>query len=224
MVQTISRPLSGAPPPRRPQKPAESPLGDVFNQLGAALLAPPQLMGGAAGAPTPVKTVPISPGAMPVDPLLEKTAAEYGLDPKVFTRIAQIESGGNPNAVTGSYRGLFQLKGGSFDPAENARAAAQGFVSQTQDFIRKYGRQPTAAELYMVHQQGPGGYAAHTANPDAPAWQNMASTAEGRQRGPQWARAAIWGNVPTQYRNQFGSVDNITSRQFLDLWRKKVGL
>ena len=69
MVQTISRPLSSSAPPRQPQRPTEQPLGDVFNQLGAALLAPPRLMGGATGEPTPVKTVAISPGSMPNGPI-----------------------------------------------------------------------------------------------------------------------------------------------------------
>jgi hypothetical protein len=156
--------------------------------------------------------------------MLERTAAEYGLDPKVFARIAHIESGGDPNAVTGSYQGLFQLRGGSFNPEENARAAGAKLSAESRAFAAKYGRSPTPFELYMVLQQGDGGYAAHSANPDAPAWQNMGNTAEGRQKGPGWARQAVWGNVPTQYRARFGNVDNITSRQFLDMWREKFGM
>ena len=223
MVQTISRPLERAPV-RRPAPQRAADLGSVLGGLGEDLLLGRAQQPAGAMTPTPVQTVPFSGTPGQFGPMLEQTAQQYGLDPNMFKRIAQIESGGNPNAVTGSYQGLFQLKGGSFDPAENARAAADSLAQATRTFTAKYGRPPTPADLYMVHQQGPGGYAAHTANPDAPAWMNMASTAEGRQRGPQWARSAIWGNVPTQYRSQFGNVDNITSRQFMDMWRQKVGM
>jgi hypothetical protein len=50
----------------------------------------------------------------------------------------------------------------------------------------------------------------------------MASTREGRERGEAWAKQAVWGNIPAQLQAQFGSVDNITSRQFLELWRGRV--
>jgi hypothetical protein len=81
----------------------------------------------------------------------------------------------------------------------------------------------TPAEQYLVHQQGVGGATAHLSNPDQPAWQSMLSTGEGRQKGEGWARKAIWGNVPDQYKAQFGSVDNITSGQFADMWRDRFG-
>lgn len=224
MVQVLgTQPRNYALPARKSASAASQPLGDVLASLGPKALgmnsaappsAPPSVLAQpAAGAPAP-----------DTDGLLSRTATEYGLDPKVFARIAQIESGGNPNAATGSYRGLFQLRGGSFDPAENARAAAAKLADESRAFATNYGRPPDPTELYMVHQQGAGGYAAHAANPDAPAWQNMGSTAEGRQKGPGWARQAIWGNVPAQYRSQFGNVDNITSRQFMDMWRRKFGM
>lgn len=152
---------------------------------------------------------------MPLSPELEA----------YIPRFVQIESGGNPNARTGSYSGLLQM-----GPAEAAQYGGNGLEQGKQlladraaQFEAQYGRQPTPTELYLGHQQGMGGLAAHMANPDLPAWQNMASTGEGRQKGAAWAKQAIWGNVPTDVRAQFpGGVDSLTSQQFMDLWRSKV--
>lgn len=167
-----------------------------------------------------------------VEAAIARAAARHGVTEERLRGFARIESGGDPRNVTGSYRGLYQLGpdewkrygGGAdiFDPAANADAAARKLNDEAARFKAKYGRDPSTHELYMVHQQGEGGTAAHLANPDRPAWQNMLSTGEGRQKGEAWARAAIWGNVPADVRAKYGSVDNLTSAQFLDLWRDKV--
>ncbi len=163
---------------------------------------------------------------------IESAAQANGLDPATLAGFAQIESSGNPNARTGRYRGLFQLSPDEFDkygggdinnPADNANAAARKISAERDTFVDKYGREPTASELYMIHQQGWGGYQAHTSNPDAPAWQNMASTAEGQQKGPGWAKQAIWGNIPTDVKKQFpDGVDSVTSADFTKIWEGKV--
>jgi hypothetical protein len=168
-----------------------------------------------------------------VDNAIGGAAQRYGLAPALMRTFAKIESSGRPNARTGSYKGLFQLSdsefakhgGGSniFDPVANANAAGAKLAAESAAFKAKYGRDPSAHDLYMIHQQGEGGYAAHTGNPTAPAWQNMYSTAEGRQKGPGWAKQAIWGNVPADVRARYpGGVDSLTSQQFLDLWKTKV--
>lgn len=164
--------------------------------------------------------------------LFDDLTQQYGLPPGLLSTFSSIESGGNPAARTGSYQGLFQLSpdvfnryggGNIYDAGDNARAAAAKFSDETQMFRNSYGRDPTPAELYMIHQQGWGGYQAHTANPDAPAWQNMAMTAQGRKEGPDWAKRAIWGNVPDDVKANYpGGVDSLTSRDFMELWRKKV--
>lgn len=171
---------------------------------------------------------------MPADfgSLIAGHANTHGVDPDLMTRIMRIESGGNPNARTGSYSGLFQLSapefnkyggGNIYDPSDNARAASAKTAAEMGAFRQQYGRDPSATDIYMTHQQGAGGYGAHMANPEAPAWQNMASTAEGRQRGDAWAKQAIWGNVPDQLKANYpGGVDSMTSRDFVDLWRNKV--
>lgn len=168
-----------------------------------------------------------------IEAAIRQAAERHGVPVETLRTFARIESGGDPRNVTGSYKGLFQLSNGEFskhggsgdilDPVANANAAAAKFRAESADFERAHGRPPSPADLYMVHQQGAGGYAAHMANPTAPAWQNMASTAEGRQKGEVWAKQAIWGNVPDQLKAKYGSVDNMTSRDFVDMWSTKVG-
>jgi hypothetical protein len=166
-----------------------------------------------------------------VDKAIRAAAERYGLAVNVLRAFAKIESGGNPNAQTGSYHGLFQMSKGEFgrfgrgdiyNPTDNANAAAAMLASHSADWQRRTGRSPSPAELYMIHQQGAGGARAHYENPSAPAWQNMLSTAEGRDRGERWAKQAIWGNIPEDRRARFGSVDNVTSRDFISLWTDKV--
>jgi Transglycosylase SLT domain len=158
-------------------------------------------------------------------------AAANGIDPDVFARFAHIESGGNPNARTGSYQGLFQLgpdewrrygSGNIYNATDNANAAARKMAAEGAQFQENYGRAPTPTDLYLIHQQGQAGYGAHMANPDAPAWQNMAATGEGLKKGSGWARQAIWGNIPDSYKRQFGNVDNVSSQDFINMWRNKV--
>lgn len=167
-----------------------------------------------------------------VETAIRQASQKYGVPESRLRAFARIESGGNPRNQTGSYLGLFQLsqnefrkaggQGNIFDPVANANAAAVKLKAEEQQFTRQYGRPPTDGELYMIHQQGIGGAAAHAANPDRPAWQNMYSTGEGRQKGEAWSKLAIWGNVPDDVKRQYGSVDNMTSRQFTDMWNSKV--
>jgi soluble lytic murein transglycosylase-like protein len=160
-----------------------------------------------------------------------RAASIAGLDPALLRGVVRIESGGNPAAAKGSYKGLGQLSddqfqkyggGDIFNARDNLRATARKLADEAGEFQQTYGRLPTAAEMYLTHQQGAGGFAAHIANPDRPAWQNMLSTKEGQQKGEGWAKAAIWGNVPDQDKARFGSVDNITSGQFMRMWERKV--
>lgn len=185
------------------------------------------------GALRDPKAKPKGPRFRPeVQIAIDTAADEVGVDPGLLATFARIESSGEPGAVTGSYKGLFQLskeefakhggKGSIFDPVANAKAAAIKLKAESDTFERKYGRPPSAAEIYMIHQQGEGGADAHWRNPDRPAWQNMAGTAEGRQKGEKWAKEAIWGNVPDDVKKQFGSVENITSAQFTEMWGEKV--
>jgi len=186
---------------------------------------------------------PYKPGGTPVvnggynlgklDPMINDAAQRYGVNAQTMRALIGIESGGNPNAgASSSYKGLGQFNNDEWskygkgrnvlDPAASIDAIGAKLADQTVSFKAKYGRDPEANDLYMMHQQGEGGYANHAANPDRPAWQNMNDTAEGRQKGAGWARKAIWGNVPGDQKEKFGSVDNVTSGQFMDMWRNKM--
>lgn len=160
---------------------------------------------------------------------ISNAAARYRLDPAALRTFANIESSGNPRASNGSFSGLFGLsarefqrgggRGDIFDPVQNSMAAAANLAAKRIQLEQSLGRPPTTTELYMAHQQGMGGFQAHMANPDRPAWQNMAGTAEGRRRGEGWARQAIVGNIPASFRH-LG--ENITSQQFMDAWRQRI--
>jgi hypothetical protein len=165
--------------------------------------------------------------------IVRDRAQAYGLNPDELARRVQIESSGNPLATTGSYHGLLQLSPGEYarhggtgsiyNPYNNLDAGARKMAEDNRAFSQKYGRDPTPTDSYLIHQQGEGGYAMHMAYPDRPAWKNMYMTGEGQQKGPDWARRAIWGNVPSDVRKQYpGGVENLTSRQFADIWRNKV--
>src|SRR6266699_1330859 len=138
-----------------------------------------------------------------VSEAITTAATQAGLDPALMLRIATIVSGGNPNAKKGSYQGLCQLSddefkkyggGDIYNTVDNANAAARKIAAESNRFQAQYGRTPTPTDIYLIHNQGPAGYAAHLANPDSPAWQNMAGTGEGKKKGDDWAHETIAGN------------------------------
>ena len=149
-------------------------------------------------------------------------------DDQMYT-IQGLESGHRPDVQTGSYKGLNQIsnsefrryggQGSIFDPAENTRVAKAKLDDEVGQVERRLGRPLTPEETYMVHQQGVGGAFEHISQPDRPAWQSMYATAEGQQKGPGWARQAIWGNLPDAAKKQFGNVDAVTSGDFLNWWK-----
>jgi hypothetical protein len=162
-----------------------------------------------------------------VEAAISAAAQKYGVSPDTMRRFAQIESSGDPNNTTGNYHGLFQLSndefakhggGDIYSATDNANAAAIKLKAESADFARKYGREPTAADLYLVHQQGGAGAAAHMANPEGIAWKNIRPY----YKSDEIAKKAIWGNVPSDLKAKYGSVENMTSGQFSDMWRAKV--
>lgn len=153
------------------------------------------------------------------------------LTPDFMDVIQEVESSGNPDKVKGSYKGLYQLDnaefrkyggtGSIFDPEQNTLAAGAKMVDENQRVQDILGRELSPVEQYMVHQQGVGGALAHLRNPDQPAWKSMLGTAEGRQKGEDWAKEAIWGNMTPEMKKQFGNVNNVTSRDFLSTWEDR---
>lgn len=125
-------------------------------------------------------TTPKPTAAVETKTPVVKTAS---LGPTGYTdKLIQIESGGDPKATTGSYRGLGQFssdleqKYGINDSnreevATQRRAIEQHATENSQIFKSEMGRDPTDGELYLMHQQGPAGAIALLKNPDKPAWQ-----------------------------------------------------
>jgi len=174
-------------------------------------------------------------GQKAVDSFMGRAAAPGGftVPPGYINRGNQVESGGNPNAQTGSYRGSGQWSptlekrygindSNRTDPAAQARAWATEAYENHDSLTKALGHEPTAADYYLAHQQGIGGATAHLSQPNLAAWQNMASTIEGREKGAGWAKQAIWGNMTPEMKAQFpGGVETVTSGDFARMWSQR---
>lgn len=99
---------------------------------------------------------------------IDEAAKKYGVDPQAMKTMAQIESGGNSNAVsaTGAV-GMYQFTGGTgkqygiknrFDEGQNIDAAAR-LMRDNKAALEKRGIEATPQNLYLAHQQGVGGAA-----------------------------------------------------------------
>jgi hypothetical protein len=162
---------------------------------------------------------------------IRQAASLYGLDLAMMMSIAKVESNFKPHARTGSYKGLFQLSdyefekygdGSIWDARDNARAAAHMFLVQAEKFKQALGHYPDYAERYILHQQGIQGAIEHYTQPERVAWQSMCATDEGVLKGEQWCRKAIWRNLLPQWKRTFGSVEKISSGDFVSLWTGRV--
>lgn len=132
------------------------------------------------GAPQPVGPEAMQTmdqgGATPSDPFA-LAEQKYGLPEGYLARTAQIESGGDPNAKNpnSSASGLFQFIDSTaaqygidpMDPAQATEGAARLAADNSRYLRNILGRDPTAGELYLAHQQGAGGAAKLLANPNA---------------------------------------------------------
>lgn len=171
-----------------------------------------------------------------VSAALRAMSTRYDIPYEHCLGIAKIESALNPFAKTGSYKGLFQLDdvqfakhyrdrtGDIYNPMHNALAAGSLLTEEAIRFRAVMGREPTAHDRYMVHQQGMAGYTTHLKFPEAPAWLNF-------KKASKWpdkrAKQAIWGNMTPKMKSLFSSVEGVTSGDFTRLWKertKKMGL
>lgn len=97
---------------------------------------------------------------------INATAEKYGIPPENLMAMAQMESGGNTNAVSSTgAAGIFQFTGGTaktygiknrFDEDENIDAGARLYKDNYNSLKKGLGREPTADEVYLAHQQGAG--------------------------------------------------------------------
>ena len=142
-----------------------------------------------------------------------------------------IESNFNPNQRTGSNVGLVQFGPqeqrefmSDIPPAQRGTMQAQliglqrDTAKNTNILNRTLGRQPTPAELYLMHQQGvAGGPALLTANPNMPAWQAIRRY----YRSDAIAQSAIHKNIPSDNPLRRVPTDQITVGQFVSMWRDR---
>jgi|SRR6516164_1738657 len=107
-------------------------------------------------------------GSAEVNDAIDDASRTFGLNADTMRAIASIESsnqpGSNRNSAT-QYKGLFQIgrdewkrygEGDIYNPRDNAMAAARMMADHQTWFRERYGRNPSDAELYMMHQQGRG--------------------------------------------------------------------
>lgn len=136
----------------------------------------------------------------------------FGLPQGYLTRTAQIESNFNPRAQNpnSSAGGLFQFIDATarqygledrFDPVASTEAAARLAADNAEMLRRTLGREPSAAELYLAHQQGAGGAAQLLANPNVPA-------------------VSIVGRDAVRLN---GGREDMTAGEFAGLWLNKFG-
>jgi hypothetical protein len=174
-----------------------------------------------------LKDIPIG---TPVEEI--KRASEvFGLDFNFMKAVAKIESGFDPKQRTGSYIGLFQLSkyefavygsGDILNARDNAVAAANKFATSALLFELSTLKKPTYSDLYLIHQQGTRGAEEHVNHPDRIAWKSMCATDEGKQKGEEWCKRAIWENTLPEVRHIWKSVENLTSGVFVKMWQERV--
>ena len=187
--------------------------GEYDTARGAVLSA---LMGGAPGAApsmaAPGMAAPVDPNspqgvandtmkALGKAPDFSALEAQYGLPAGYLERTAMIESGGNPNAQNpnSSAGGMFQFIDSTAkqygltdktDPLASADAAARLAADNRAYLAKALGREPTAGELYLAHQQGAGGAARLLAAGNAPAASVVGGDAVGLNGGNAGMTAA----------------------------------
>jgi len=157
-------------------------LGDVGKEVQEAigiLNQPEKSKSGSSSSSSSKSTKGTDIGtALGID--FAKYETEAGLPPGFLNKMAMIESGGNPNAQndSSSAGGLFQQIDSNaaeygvanrFDPVQSTEGAVRFAIANKNYLTGILGREPTGGELYLAHQQGPGGAAKLLANPDAKA-------------------------------------------------------
>ena len=149
-----------------------------------------------------------------------KLESDAGLPSGFLERTAQIESSGNPSAQNpnSSAGGLFQQIDSNakefgvtdrFDPMQSTQGAVK-FAQQNQRTLRSFiNREPTAAELYLAHQQGGRGAGSLLANPNESAVAVLTRVYSGNAKR---ARDAVRLN---------GGSENMTAGEFANIWISK---
>lgn len=112
--------------------------------------------------------------------IVTEAAQRYGVDPEALLVVGWLESKLKPGAKNpeSSAGGLFQQIDSNarqygvddrFDAAQSADGAARFMADNARRLRSVLGREPTIGELYLAHQQGPGGATKLLTNPNATA-------------------------------------------------------
>ncbi|WP_340250890.1 transglycosylase SLT domain-containing protein [Sulfitobacter pontiacus] len=112
--------------------------------------------------------------------IIDQAARQYNVDPVALKAVAFLESGFDPSAKNprSSASGLFQQIDSNakaygvknrMDPKQSALGAARFMADNKRTLSRVLGREPNVGELYLAHQQGPGGASKLLRNPNAKA-------------------------------------------------------
>jgi hypothetical protein len=219
-LQTPVQQATNPPPPRTPG--GGNPPDGQGSEGGQKLPTGPAPPGGPAPVAPP--TGGNAPGRAGVPPgmTLDSPAA---LD-AAANRTMQIESGFKTGQRTGSYVGLGQWSKEELarhgitnpDDIEQNRAALKADIQARAAKLQRDGLPATAANVYLMHQQGEAGLEAHLRNPDKTAWENIRFGF----RTDAIAKQAVWGNMTPEMRRQFpGGVDTVTSGDFTRLWEAR---
>ncbi|WP_337739627.1 transglycosylase SLT domain-containing protein [Agrobacterium vitis] len=145
--------------------------------------------------------------------VISEAATRHGVDPNALMQIASVESGFDPNAKNpnSSAGGLFQFIDGTakqygladrFDPAQAADAAARLAKDNSAALKSALGRDPTAGELYLAHQQGAQGAIKLLSNPSARAADVVGGEAVSLNGGADGMTA---GDFAAKWTSKFGS-------------------
>ena len=162
---------------------------------------------------------------------IKRASDAFGLDFNFMKSIGRIESDFDPKQQTGSYFGLFQLSKDEFaqygpgdilNARDNAVAAAYKIATEAKLFEMSTHKKPTFSDLYLIHQQGMQGAEEHVNHPERIAWKSMCATDEGREKGEEWCKRAIWENTLPGVKRDWKSVDNLPSGAFVQMWRDQV--
>lgn len=129
--------------------------------------------------------------------IIAEEARKAGIDPSIMLAMAHIETGGSFNERAknpgSSASGLFQFMKGTrgrygldgntvFDARKNAAAGARMLNENRAFFRKRFGLEPSAGELYLMHQQGAGGASALLSNPNALAIDVLTRAHRGNRR------------------------------------------
>jgi hypothetical protein len=188
---------------------AEKFLGMPGDDSGAPRVSPaapqppvPSMKGGGRRSDAPAEFAP----------LFAEKEKEYNLPEGYLARTASLESSFNPNAKNpkSSASGLFQFINSTarqygladpFDPVASTDAAARLAATNAAGLKRALGRDPTAGELYLAHQQGLGGATKILSNPNA----SVASLVGGEAARLNAGGGKTGGQFAQQWLNKFGA-------------------